>query len=180
MESNHFVVAGVIPSPAALTIESLPVGVDVSPEELIEPTPAVGLMMIHPKQAVVESIFSLNFMEERVRSITDAEFDDNLMALMNKFNIDDSVRTTNHVGRSSKTSIQLWDAHGYPSIQIELSMGDAMAADIEFENSLKELMTQFQYDGDVDSPVNPIKLIMGITDVSQHNTHNVVHVVITK
>lgn len=102
------------------------------------------------------------------------------MALMNKFNIDDSVRTTNHVGRSSKTSIQLWDAHSYPSIQIELSMGDAMAADIEFENSLKELMTQFQYDGDVDSPVNPIKLIMGITDVSQHNTHNVVHVVITK
>lgn len=87
MESNHFVVAGVIPSgvessPAALTIESLPVGVDVSPEELIESTPAVELMMIHPKQALVESIFPLNFMEERVRSITDAEFDDNLMALM--------------------------------------------------------------------------------------------------
>ena len=75
------------------------------------------------------------------------------MALMNEFNIDDSVRKTNHAGHSSKTSIQLWDAYSFPSIQMELTMGDATAADIEFENSWKELMTQFQYDGDVDSPV---------------------------
>jgi hypothetical protein len=174
MESNHFIVAGVMPSgvessPAALEIQSLPVGVDESPEELIESTPAVGLMMIHPKPAVVESIFPLNFIEERVGSITDAEFDDNLMALMNQFNIDDSVRTTNHVGRSNKTSIQLWDAHSYPSLQMELTMGDSTAADIEFENSLKELMTQFQYDEDVDSSGNPIKTDNGHHRRSQHN-----------
>jgi len=174
--------AGLMPTgmeslPAGLmgSVESLPLGIDRLPVELGS-TSAEGLM-INMKSAVVKSMPPLSFTEERGRSITDAEFDDNLMELMNLFHVDEesiAVQTTSNVSLRSKhnnNTIQLeelWETHSYQSLQMNPTIVDGTAVDSEFENSLKELMIQFQCsDEDVGSrsrshshshsPVNPFQ-----------------------